>query len=134
MQQPNIPDGYQQVMPYIIVKGAAGFMKFMEEVFGAAERMKHMRDEHIIAHAEINIGACVIMFADATDASTQRTGGFFIYVADADTTYSKAIAAGSAHLSPMANMPYGRSGGVTDPFGNQWWITTPPAQPNENEH
>ncbi len=29
----EIPEGYQQVMPYLIVKGAARFMDFMKNVF-----------------------------------------------------------------------------------------------------
>jgi len=65
------------------------------------------------------------MFADATPPFEPRTGGFFIYVAEADAVYNKAIAAGAISVMPMADMQYGRSGGVTDPFGNTWWITTP---------
>lgn len=126
MKTLTIPEGYQQVMPYLIVKGAGDFMKFMQDVFGATERMTHMRDEHIIAHAEINVGECIIMFADSTDAYGSRNGGFFIYVADADETYHKAIAAGARAISHMADLPYGRSGGITDAWGNTWWVTTPP--------
>jgi PhnB protein len=129
MENLNIPEGYQQVMPYLLVKGAAKFITFTEDVFGAREKMRHMRDEHIIAHAEITIGDNVIMFADATDAFAPRNGGFFIYVADADETYDRAIAAGSTSIMHMSHQPYGRSGGVTDPFGNQWWITTNTANP-----
>ena len=66
MNKINFPPDYQQVMPYLIIKGAADFMKFMHDVFGAEEKMKHMRDEHIIMHAEITIGGCVIMLADST--------------------------------------------------------------------
>ena len=31
----TIPAGYQQIMPYLIVKDAARFMDFLTEVFGA---------------------------------------------------------------------------------------------------
>jgi PhnB protein len=124
MQSVNIPFGYQQVMPYLIIKNAAAFIQFMKEVFGAEEKMKHMRDENIVMHAEITLGESVIMFADSTDAFPPRTGGFFIYVADADATYSKALSAGATDLTPMSDQQYGRSGGVIDPFGNTWWITT----------
>ncbi len=121
----TIPSGYQQVMPYLIVKGAAEFITFMHHVFDAEERMRHMRDEKTIMHAEVTIGECVIMLADATDAFEPRTGGFFIYVADTDATYAKAINAAAIAISPIEDMPYGRSGGVVDPFGNTWWITSP---------
>jgi PhnB protein len=120
----TIPEGYQQVMPYLIVKGAADFAQFMQDVFGAEEKMRHMRDEHIIAHGEILVVESVIMFADATDAFGPRTGGFMIYVKDADVTYINALAAGATSVMPVADMPYGRSGGVTDQWGNTWWMTT----------
>ena len=124
MEKLNFPSDYQQVMPYIIVDDAAGFLQFMKDVFGAEEKLMHMRDERTIMHAEIKIGDCVIMFADSTEQFGTRAGGFFIYVADAYTTYTKAITKGCSSLMPVSDMPYGRSGGVTDPWGNQWWITT----------
>ena len=124
MEKLNYPSDYQQVMPYLIIKDAAGFIKFMEDIFGAKEKMKHMRDESVIMHAEITVGESVIMFADSTADYAPTTGGFFIYVADADATYNKAIAAGATSLMPVYDMPYGRSGGIVDPFGNTWWPTT----------
>ncbi len=120
----QIPEGYQQVMPYLIAKNAAAFIKFMMDVFGAREKMKHMRDENIIMHAELKIGENTIMLADSTEQFATRTGGFFIYVEDADETYKKALAEGSASVMEPADMEYGRSGGVTDPFGNTWWVTS----------
>ena len=124
MKTPNIPTGYQQVMPYLIIRGAAGFIKFMEDVFDAKEKMRHMRSEDVIMHAEIMVGESVIMLADSTAAFEPRTGGFFIYVPDADETYNKALAAGAASVTPMSDQQYGRSGGVIDPYGNIWWVTT----------
>ncbi len=124
MEKPDFPSDYQQVMPYLIIKDAAGFMKFMQDVFGAKEKARHMRDEHMIMHGEITIGESVIMFADSTDAFPPRTGGFFIYVTDADAVYNNALAAGATSVTPLADMPYGRSGGIKDPFGNTWWPTT----------
>jgi uncharacterized glyoxalase superfamily protein PhnB len=124
MQKIDFPPGYQQVMPYLIINDAAGFIQFMKDVFDAEEVMKHMRSETVIMHAEIKIGDCVIMFADATEQFGRRSGGFFIYVEDAYTTYTKAIAKGATSLMPVSNQSYGRSGGVVDPYGNQWWVTT----------
>jgi PhnB protein len=124
MQTIHIPEGYQQVMPYLILKDVAGFISFMQNIFAAEEKLRHMRDEHIIMHAEITIGACTIMLADSTDEYSTTPGAFFIYVADADATYHKTIAAGATVVTAMSDQPYGRSGGVKDPFGNTWWVTT----------
>ena len=49
-----------------------------------------------------------------------------LFVGDSDAVYAQALAAGATVLYPIEDMPYGeRSGGVTDPFGNQWFIATP---------
>jgi len=34
------------------------------------------------------------------------------------------IAEGAVSLMEVENKDYGRSSGVTDPFGNVWWITS----------
>ena len=120
----KIPSNYQTVMPYLIIEHAAGFLAFMQTVFGAAETMKVMRDEHTIMHAEIMIGECTIMFADATDQHAARPAGMFIYVDNADETYQKAIDAGATVICNVSDQPYGRSGGVKDAYGNSWWITS----------
>ncbi len=64
------------------------------------------------------------MFADCTEKFSVRTGGFFIYVDDADKTYNKALDAGATIATAVADQSYGRSGGVEDPFGNVWWVTS----------
>ncbi len=120
----KIPANYQTVMPYLILKDAAKFISFTGKVFGSTEAYKAMRDENTIMHAEIMIGECTIMFADSTDQYKERPGGFFIYVNNADEAFTRAIEAGAVVLSEVADQSYGRSGGVTDPFGNSWWITS----------
>jgi PhnB protein len=121
----KIPNNYQRVMPYLIIPRAADFILFMERVFGAEQTHKHMRSDEKIMHAEIMIGPSTIMFADSTDMYPPRPGGMFIYVEDAETTYAKALAEGAKTVSPLSAQPYGKSGGVIDPFGNTWWITQP---------
>jgi PhnB protein len=121
----DIPKNYQRVMPYLIMKNAAGFILFTSKVFGAIETYKVLRDEKTIMHAEVMIGDCTIMFADATEQYPPRNAGLFVYVDNADEAYRKALDAGSAALTPMGDQTYGRSGGIRDPFGNEWWITAP---------
>jgi PhnB protein len=120
----KIPGNYQTVMPYLIVKDAAKFISFMQTVFDAVETYKAMRDEHTIMHAEIMIGGSTIMFADSTEKFAVRNAGLFIYVDDADETFKKAIDSGATVVTEMTDQSYGRSGGVKDPFGNIWWITS----------
>ncbi|MEO8763314.1 MAG: VOC family protein [Ginsengibacter sp.] len=120
----KIPENYQTVMPYLIVRDAASFIRFMQKVFDAEESHKTMRDNNAIMHAELMVGGSTIMLADSTDKFKVRNAGLFIYVNDGDAVFKKAIDEGAILITEMADQPYGRSGGVEDPFGNIWWITS----------
>ena len=120
----KIPEGYQTVTVYLIVNNAAEFIQFTKDVFNAGLLNKHMRDENIIMHAEIKIGNSIIMLADSTDEFSSQPAGFFIYVDDADATFKLALEKGAIKIREVADQSYGRSGGVRDPFGNSWWITS----------
>jgi PhnB protein len=124
MKTLNIPKGYQRVMPYLIVKNAAGFLDFTQKVFGAEEKHKTLRDEKLIMHAEVSFGDSVIMFADATEQHQQQSAGLFIYVDDCDAVYQKALENDATVVMEPADQSYGRSAGVKDAFGNTWWITS----------
>ncbi len=120
------PQGYNSVMPYLIIKNALGFADFVTKVFDGQEIMekRHLRNEGVIMHSEVKIGDSIIMFADSTDEYPVVSASLFVYVADADETFHKALKNGAIVVNKMADQPYGRSGGVKDPFGNQWWITS----------
>lgn len=123
MEPVNFPEEYNQVMPYLIVHHAAAFIRFALEIFGAEEKLKIMRDETLIMHAEIRFGKSVIMLADATDQYPEQTAGLFLYVKDCEGLYQKALAAGATSLMEPATQDYGYSCGIKDPFGISWWLT-----------
>ena len=121
----NLPEGYQAVMPYLILKDAADFIEFAKSVLDAKEKFREMRDENTIAHAQLFVGESTIMVAEATEQWQQNTAGMFAFVENADKAYKKAIELGSESVMEPADMPYGRSSGIKDPFGNTWWLTHP---------
>lgn len=47
-----------------------------------------------------------------------------LYVEDVDALAAQAQAAGATLFHPLQDQPYGRSGGLRDPFGLTWWIRT----------
>jgi uncharacterized glyoxalase superfamily protein PhnB len=120
----KLPEGYQAVMPYLLVNGASKFIDFAENVFDAKLKFHVMRDENLIQHAEILIGDSVIMLADSTEELKPREATLMVYVDNADKTFKKAIDAGVSVIRELSDQEYGRSGGVTDPFGITWWITS----------
>jgi len=108
-------------MPYLIIPKAIDFLPFMKTVFSAAEQMLVPRGEGLIMHGELRIGDAVVMYADATEQFAARPAGMFIYVADVDDVYTKAIAAGATTTMTPTQMEYGYTCGFVDPFGNSWW-------------
>jgi PhnB protein len=120
----NIPENYQRIMPYLVINDAAKFIEFTQNVFGATEQYKAMRDDTTIMHAEVNINGATIMFAGCTDTYAQQNAGMFIYVDSCDETYHKALDNGAESIIAPADQSYGRSAGVKDPFGNTWWINS----------
>ena len=66
------------------------------------------------------------MYADCTDEYTPQPAGLYVNVENADDTFKKALENGAEVVNEMSDKEYGRTGGVKDPFGNTWWITTPP--------
>lgn len=121
----NIPNGHQAVMPYLMMEDATSFVGFIESVFDAELTHKDMRGD-IVGHCEANINGSTIMFSNSRDEWKPATANLFVYVADADATFKKAMANGATTVMEMADQDYGRSGGFADPHGNVWWITTCP--------
>jgi PhnB protein len=122
----NIPTGHQAVMPYLMMEDAAAFIEFLKTVFNAEMTHESMRDG-IVGHCEAQINGGTIMFSNSRGEWKPQTANMFVYVDDADDTYAKAVENGSETIMPPADQEYGRSCGVTDPFGNVWWITSAPA-------
>lgn len=128
-----IPEGYHTATPYLIVKGAASAIEFYKKAFGAKELMRFAGPNDTIGHAEIKIGDSAIMLADEVPQmghrSPQSLGGspvsILLYVEDVDTVFNQAVAAGAKVQRPVQDQFYGdRTGGVTDPFGHAWYIST----------
>lgn len=121
----NLPSGHQTIMPYLIVNGALKFIDFTTTVFNAtASNKPALREDGTVMHAEINIGGSTIMFTDETKDWEIQTANLFIYVPNADENYKKALENGATTIMELSDQDYGRTCGVTDPFGNVWWITS----------
>lgn len=110
-----------------MLNGALKFIEFVKNVFNAelTTNMHRLREDRTtVMHSEVTIGGSTIMFSDATAQWPEQTANLFVYVESADETYKKAIAAGAITTMELSNQDYGRTCGVTDPFGNVWWITS----------
>lgn len=128
-----VPDGYQRITPYLIIRGAERAIEFYKSVFGAAELMRLPAFEGKIGHAELRIGDSVVMLADEFPEmgalSPQTVGGspvgLLLYIEDVDAVVARAVAAGATLKTPVEDKFYGdRSGTIVDPFGHVWHVST----------
>jgi len=128
-----VPDQYHSLQPYLHVRGAARFIEFCKNVFGATEVLRMPQPDGRVGHAEIRIGDSILMLADEFPErgihGPQHYGGapmtLMLYTEDCDAVYQKAIAAGSKSVREPADQFYGdRMAGFEDPFGFQWYVAT----------
>ncbi len=122
-----IPEGYHSVTPYLLVDGADKLLEFVKQSFGAEETVRMDGSKGKISHAEIRIGDSIVMLADASESEHGLVMPAMInlYVEDVDKTYRRALEAGATSLREPTDQFYGdRNGGVRDPLGNLWWIST----------
>ena len=128
-----VPEGYHTVTPYLIIRDAARAIEFYKKAFGASELVRMPAPGGKIGHAEIKIGDSHIMLADESPEmgyrGPQSIGGspvsIVLYLEDVDAVVGQAVAAGAKLVRPVEDQFYGdRSGGLEDPFGHSWHIST----------
>lgn len=121
-----IPDGFHAVTPYLTVEGADQVIGFLKKVFDAKESTRIERPDGKIGHAEVRIGDSAIMISEAGGGTCVASPAtLYVYVADADAAYKRALKAGSVSMMEPADMFWGdRYGAVKDRSGNTWGIAT----------
>jgi len=130
-----IPDGYDALVPYFVVRGAVKAIEFYKAVFGATELLRMPSpDGTKIGHAELKIRGHVLMLGDENPqmgaVAPQPNGppppvGLMFYVEDVDALFNLAISKGAKALMPPTDMFWGdRYGKFLDPFGHLWSVAT----------
>jgi PhnB protein len=120
------PKGYSSVSPYLMVSGAQPVIDFLKQAFGGSELRRFDRPDGSVMHAEVRIDDGVIMLADASPAWPAFPVWLHVYVPDVDATYRRALAVGGVSVQEPGQKEGDpdRRGGVKDPAGNTWWIST----------
>lgn len=120
-----IPPGFHTVTPFLIVQNATGLLDFINKAFNG-ETTSIMKDpDGKVMHATARIGNSTVMVSDASDRFPSMPAMLYLYMDDVDVVYKKALNAGGQSLREPTDEFYGdRSAGVSDAWGNQWWIAT----------
>jgi PhnB protein len=121
------------VTPYLIVNGADAAIAFYKKAFNASEIVRLADPTGKVMHAELRIEGMPLMLADEFPDMGYRSprswGGsavsILLYVADVDSQFGRAIAAGASVTVGLADQFDGdRRGTLTDPFGHVWLLAT----------
>ncbi|PZS36774.1 MAG: glyoxalase [Pseudonocardiales bacterium] len=119
------PTGYTTVAPWVVTDDTAQLLDFVTAAFGGAELGRVPLEDGSIGHAEIQIGDTVVLAFDRREGWPQLPALLRVWVADADATIARAVAAGARVTTESSTSAFGQRGGrVRDPFGNIWWIVT----------
>ncbi len=130
-----VPEGLHTVTPHLIFDDAAGAIDWYKRAFGAEEKSRSLGPDGKVMHAEIQIGNSRLYLNDAMGGarSAKALGGspisLWVYVADCDALFNRAVAAGAnvaqGPMGQLGDQFWGdRTGMVTDPFGYLWTIAT----------
>ena len=120
-----VPPGFHTVTPYLMAADPAALIDFLKAAFDAEEMHRTLRPDGGIMHAQVRIGDSMLMMGGAMTDWPAMPAGLYLYVAEADETYARAIDAGATSVTPPSDQFWGdRMGGVKDTWGNFWWIAT----------
>ena len=125
MKANPIPKDCHSITPYLLVPDVGRLIEFLTKAFDAEERAKIARPNGTILHAQVRIGDSILMIGEPQSPWKPLPMMLYLYVADVDATYNRAVAAGGASTVEPADMFYGdRSACVKDVADNSWWIAT----------
>lgn len=133
MSSPFLRPGFSSVSPFLVFRDAAKALDYYRHAFGAIELSRHSDAAGVLRHGEFKIGDSTFMLTTecaefAFMRSVETLGDspvqFFVYVEDVDALFQRVLDLGAQVVMPVADQPYGRSGGLRDPFGLVWWLST----------
>ena len=126
-----VPSGHHSATACLVVRDAPRAIEFYRRAFGATERMRLADPDGKIVHAEFTVGDSKLMAMDAMmEGKGPKTFGgspvaLWVFVADCDTMFNRAVSAGATTIRPVADQFWGdRCGTFKDPHGYAWTIAT----------
>ena len=119
----HIRHGFAAARPYL--HGRLDLADFVRHVFGAVE-LERVEVGPKSFHIESQIGDSVVVLETGDPPHTSATpASVYVYVEDVDAAYDRALELGARSVAAPEEKPYReRQAGVTDSFGNIWWIAT----------
>lgn len=129
-----VPKSLHAVTPALTIRNCGRAIEFYRRALGAeVETLAPSPDGKGVWHAELRIGNSAVFMNDPVagmtpeppSSSAPAAVGFWLYSADCDGAFKRAVGAGASAKMPPADMFWGdRVGTVLDPFGYTWTFAT----------
>lgn len=128
------PDLRPNIFPALRYRDASAALEFLKKAFGAEEKAVYRGDDGTINHAELRIGAGIVMLGGYSDEGflggrqpdpLSSTVSVYVVVPDPDRHHEVARAAGADVVRELEDTEYGsREYSVRDLEGNLWSFGT----------
>ncbi len=122
------------IFPALRYRDAEAALEWLKRAFGCEEKAVYRGDDGKIQHAELRLGAGLIMFGQYNENGflsgrapdpLASTMSLYVVVDDPDAHYQRAKAAGAQIVRELADQPYGsREYSARDLEGNAWSFGT----------
>ena len=119
------------IAPWLSVRNGAQAVEFYKSAFGAVEAFRMDEGSSVVARLSVE-GAEFWMGDESPEHgnfSPQSLNGssvrIILTVADPDSVFTRAVAAGASQVFPVGEEYGWRLGRVVDPFGHHWEIGRP---------
>jgi PhnB protein len=120
------------IAPLLSVRGGARAVEFYKQAFGAVEVFR-VEDPTGAVVARLRVDEAEFWLSDESpenqNFSPESLGGctvrMILTVADPDSVFDQAVAAGAQAVVPVGEAYGWRLGRVVDPFGHHWEIGRP---------
>lgn len=118
------------IFPALRYRDAEAALEWLKRAFGFEEKAVHRSDAGVVQHAELRLGAGIVMLGQHGDQGWMSgepprplasTVSLYIAVDDPDGHHARAVAAGAWIVRELTDEPYGsREYGARDLEGNLW--------------
>lgn len=122
------------IFPALRYKDAAAAVEWLQRAFGCTEKAVYRGDDGTVQHAELQLGAGIVMFGQSsgepflgggTPDPATSTMSIYVLVENPDAHYARAKAAGAQIVRELTDEDYGsREYSARDLEGNLWSFGT----------
>jgi uncharacterized glyoxalase superfamily protein PhnB len=124
----------QNIFPALRYRDADAAIAWLRDAFGCSEHALHRDGAGTVAHAELRLGAGLIMVGQYSQDgwlgggqpnALASTVSLYVVVDDPDAHHARAVAAGARIVRDLVDQPYGsREYSARDLEGNLWSFGT----------